>query len=179
MKRYKVFTVLSLLIFATFMWSCARPDPKDAVSVDANTLDSLHQGFVERWNAQDVDGLSNSISKDVSFMTNTIPDKQLIRGREGVTRYWIRAGASGMKDLNTSTVSNKVSGELMFTSGTYQHYMMTPDSLMGPIKGQFTFILTDQGENDWKISHIHLQRIEPPVRPQRMNQKMKNPEGDR
>ena len=135
------------------------------MKVDASTIDSMHEGFVDLWNAQDVKGLSNSLAKEVTYMSNTLSDKMIVRGRDLVTEHWIEEGAPNMKDLEVQIVSSSAGPGLMYAAGTYEHDMMSGDSIVGPFSGQYTLIWT-QGEDmkDWKTSHIHLRQTDSPRR---------------
>lgn len=118
----------------------------------AQTADDLMDQFLEAWNDEDPDAISDILAEDVIYWdANTV-----IEGKEEVAASW--ASSMEAADRMTLTTIRTEKGEdLAYHAGRWEQF---DDDGQSTAQGTHTFVFTQADEGEWRITSAHVEEAD-------------------
>jgi len=141
--------ILSLLLFASLFVTKAHADDMDT---HATVLVKLDDAWSRTASSKDPRGVSSYYAKDALVYP---PDDVLATGQEAAEKVWASYFALPNFSISWKTAHASVSrsGELGYTSGTYQDSYTGTDGKTVNEKGKYVCVWAKQKDGQWKAIH--------------------------
>lgn len=143
-KQIIIMAFLALAFFAC--------QPNQKTSPTLTSTDSLNQIWTDAWNASDVKAISSQFAFDAILISDTV-----YIGLEVINTGFIEPVMPVFRDLSCTKISEKISADLAWQSGSYVHYWVKEDSSLIKATGYYSMVWQKQNDDSWKIVLFQVQ----------------------
>jgi uncharacterized protein (TIGR02246 family) len=83
------------------------------------------------------------------------PDRQIVRGRQGIQEFWQGAIQRGLKDAVLTTVEVQADGNTAYEIGRISLTVHAKDQTPKPISNKYVVVWKRQADGSWKL-HVDI-----------------------
>ena len=121
------------------------------------TVQSLNQQFIAAWNNKEESKITALLADDVQFVQGS----SHLKGKEEVSRQWVRATLPTLRDLKISVASSENDEHTAYEAGSFSVDVLpeAPGEPQGYGEGNYILLWKKAADNTWKLSYAQLEDL--------------------
>lgn len=140
-------------IFFLVMFAVVAQVPGDVEADEVRkAVEAANAEWVAAFNRGDAVAVAALYTEGATLMP---PDREMVRGRQGIQEFWQGAIQRGLKDAVLTTVEVQADGNTAYEIGRVSLTVHAKDQAPKPISSKYVVVWKRQANGSWKL-HVDI-----------------------
>lgn len=149
--RVGIWSLVGIFVLAIFALVAQIPGGVEADEV-RKAVEAANAEWVAAFNRGDAVAVAALYTEGATLMP---PDREMVRGRQGIQEFWQGGIQRGLKDAVLTTVEVQADGNTAYKIGRVSLTVHAKDQAPKPISGKYVVVWKRQADGSWKL-HVDI-----------------------